>query len=70
MGDPYVAAGYTRQVPLNMSYTYSSHPYGVYSYGGYPGQVISPSPAAQGECVCVCVGGCVHVVCVCVFVCV
>ena len=57
MVDPYAAAGYTRQVPINMTYQY---PHVGYSYGSYPGQVISPAPVAQGdECVCACV--CLHV---------
>lgn len=64
MVDPYAAAGYTRQVPINMTYQY---PHVGYSYGGYPGQVISPAPVAQGdECACVCLRVCA---CVCLHVC-
>ena len=63
MVDPYAAAGYTRQVPINMTYQY---PHVGYSYGGYPGQVISPAPVAQGdECACVCLRVCA---CVCLHV--
>ena len=64
MVDPYAAAGYTRQVPINMTYQY---PHVGYSYGGYPGQVISPAPVAQGDCVCLHVCVCA---CACVYMCV